>query len=252
MNERMRCAVRFGCRNYFKGAGVFLGAMVLISLFFGVLVPNLGGSGTSFFSGGGIMSAFFLFVLGIAGLRENLRMFLQNGVSRRTSFLAELTVLAVTAAALALLGEVLMSLLQVISRGSDRFFSADLYQLLYMQFDVKAVLSPGQHVISGLFNFCLFLAVGLFGEFFSALFWRLNKFWTIVVGVSIPVLCNAVPWGLYWLADRTPAVMEFFAAIAWFLGRSPWNVMALSLLCAAALAGINWLLLRRTQIKAAK
>lgn len=252
MKGRMGCAVRFGCQNYLKGAVIFVGVMVLVNLFFAVLIPNLEGSGTSFFSGGGIMSAFFLFVLGIAGLRENLRMCLQNGVSRLSAFLAELTVLAISAAVLALLGEVLVGGVQVLTQGSEQFFSADLYQMLYTPFDRSTVLSPGQHIISGLFNFCLFLAVALFGEFFSALFWRLNKFWTIVVGVSIPVLCNVVPWGLYWLADRTPVLMDFFGAAAAFLGRSSWNAMALSLLCAAALAGCNWLLLRNAYIKAAK
>lgn len=253
MSTRFGNAVRFGCRNYFKGAAVFGGAMLAVYAAFSGAIPFFPAGGRSVtFNGWGFASVFFLLVLGIVGLRENLRMFVQNGVSRRSAFLAELTAIAAVSAALAVYGQVLTGVVQLLSGGRETVFVADLYQLVYVGYAPGGVMTPGQLAVGGLLNLSLLLALGMLGEFFSALFWRLNKFWTVVAAIAIPVLLNGAAWGLYWLADRMPALMEAVGAMARWLLASPWNLMAASLLAAAALAGINWLLLRRAHIKAAK
>lgn len=252
MNTRFAPAVRFGCKMYLKGAALFVAIMLLLNVFFAVISAGVGGESTVIFSGWAMISVFFLFVVSIAGFRENQRVFVQNGVSRSTGFWAELTALAITAAALSLFGEVFIGTLQTLTQGSGQLFAADLYQMMYQGFDGVRTLTLGQHVVSGLLNFCLLLFAALFGQWYSALFWRLNKFWTVVVAISIVVGFNAGSWGLHRLYENVLAVTKAGETLVAFVASSPWNAMLLLLLIAAFFGGFNWLLFRNTYLKAAK
>lgn len=249
MNNRFYPAVRFGCKNDLKGVVLFAGIVLLINVAFQVLIPALQGDRFGTFTGIGALGGFFFLVQGIAGFREKLRIFLQNGVSRRTGFLADITTLAIASAALAVVGEVIMGLVQVLNRGSEGMYAGDLYQLIYREFEALEVLTLGQHVASGLFNFTLFLAVALFGEWFSVLFWRLSKFWTIAAGVLFVVGCNVVPYGLYQLSGSVPVIARAWESLVIFVLLSPWNAMLVFLLIAMFFAGFNWLLFRNTYLK---
>ena len=112
-------------------------------------------------------------------------------------------------------------------------------------------MSAGEHGASFLFSFGLMLAVGMLGQFFSLLYWRMNKFWTVAVSVGIPALANGVPWLLVWLGYED-AMVRAALGLAQFLADSLWNFLGAALLGAAALAAANWLLLRRMNIRSAK
>lgn len=255
MNMRLKPALRWDLRNYGKGAGVFLLVMVLLTVIFTALAVALGDEGYASFTGSAIAGTVFLLVMGIVGARENLRMLLQNGISRRTAFLAELAALALISLAVSGGLTLLTALTNRLPLGAFQLFAADLCQLLYWtgeNMEGLTSLSLGQQLISWLFGACLMLGLGLLGQFFSLLFWRLNKVWTVAAAVSIPVLLNLIPWGIYRLSLVWTAADRMISAFFEFLCASPWNVMLVSLLASAALTGINWLLLRRTNIQAAK
>ena len=66
------------------------------------------------------------------------------------------------------------------------------------------------------------------GQLCSALYWRLNKFWTILISVAVPLalIFGSVPL-LTWL-DTTSAgraAVEALAAFGRFLAASPWNAV---------------------------
>lgn len=255
MNMRLKPALRWDLKNYGKGAGVFLLIMCLLTVIFAVAAASSGAEGYASFTGSAISGTAFLLVLGIVCIRENLRMLLQNGISRRTAFLAELTALILTSFAVSGGLTLLTALAHGLPTGAFRLFAADLCQLIYWSGENGAgqgALSLGQQLISWLFGACLMLVLGLLGQMFSLLFWRLSKFWTVVAAVSIPLLLNLIPLGLYRLSVVWTAVNRTISAFFGFLGASPWNVMLVSLLASAILTGVSWLLLRRANIQAAK
>ena len=114
--------------------------------------------------------------------------------------------------------------------------------------------------IGGLARGAIFSAVvgwmlAALGQLCSALYWRLNKFWTILISVAVPLalIFGSVPL-LTWL-DTTSAgraAVEALAAFGRFLAASPWNAAAVLLAMGAAFFAVTWLLLRRAMIRPAK
>lgn len=241
MSIRFQPAFRYDLRNMMRGAGIYLLAMALIKVFFAVLTVQISGQGS--FSGIGFSSAAFALVMGIACVREDLRLLTQHGVTRRTAFLAELAALAVMAAGLAAAGALFIA-----AEGPG---ATDLYRLIYMETGLAGTLTIGQRAESFLINFGLMLLLGMLGQFGSLLFWRLNKFWTVVVAVGAPVLINLVPLTLAWLGlgdDAVRTMQVFFG----FLERSVANLLLVTAAVIGVLIALNWLLLRRLNIKGAK
>ena len=78
--------------------------MLLIPLVLWIMLATLGGNGSNF-NGYSLSVGVFGLVLGMVGIRENLRVLNQNGISRRTAFLAEIIAQA-AAAVLVSLGTV--------------------------------------------------------------------------------------------------------------------------------------------------
>ncbi|MFR3921742.1 MAG: hypothetical protein ACLTYN_06915 [Dysosmobacter welbionis] len=62
------------------------------------------------------------------------------------------------------------------------------------------------------------------GQFCSALYWRLNKFWTILISVTVPLVLifGSVPL-ISWLGTTSAgrAAVEALAAFGQFLAASP-------------------------------
>ena len=250
MRKHLMPALRYNLRDYFRSAGVFIGVIVLVMAFFTVQVSVNGNGDHMALSGMAIASSIFLFVLGVADCREKLRLLNQFGLSRNTAYQAELIALAVLAVAVAAALEVVTGLFQLFVGGSGWFYAGDLYQIIYLWGDKTLILTFGQHVTSVLFNACLTFLMAVLGQFFSLLFWRLSKRWAIAVGVSIPVLCNLIPWSIYRASALHPVFSRVSDAIVRFWSASAWNFMLTCLLLSAVIIGVNWLLLRRAIIRA--
>ena len=244
MKMNFKPVFRQELRNMLLGCAPFFGAMVVIT--FGSLLLAGRVSSEITFSGYGITAAICLFVFGVVQPRPCLRLCAQLGISRRTAFLGNLAATALTALALAVGGEALLAAGRALG-GSNVFF-ADLYQLFYVNASVEAqvALSFGQHLSSILLNTLLALMCYCGGMFFTYLFWRLNKFWTVVAALAIPVVLNLVPWLIY----RNPAAARVAGAFFGWLKASAWDLLLAFVLGAAALCAVCWLLVRRANIKA--
>ena len=81
------------------------------------------------FNGYSIAVGMFGLVLGMVGLRENQRVLNQNGVSRRSAFLADVAALAVAAVLVAAGVTVIMGAYQTVLGGQGRLLITDLYQV---------------------------------------------------------------------------------------------------------------------------
>lgn len=241
MIMKLKPAFRYQLIDYLKSSGVFFLVMVAVTTATLILAARV--SGTMSFSAFGFASVIFMFVMGIVAIRSNLRLCLQFGVSRRTGFAAALLATVCIALILSVAGELLMIAAQAVGHGLSNLTLWDTYQALFLG-SPEIPMSFGQHLGSALFNTALSVAACLFGMFFSLMFWRLNKFWTIAVAIAIPVFLNVVPWLLYRLGiDLTPLVN-------WMI-KAPGNFILVGLAVALFFTLINWLLLRRANIKAA-
>ena len=246
MKMNFKPAFRYQFSSFLKGSAVIY--LILIVVVAGFLIGTMSISTESAssisFTGFSITATIYLFVMGIVEIRNDLRLCLQYGVSRRTAFLSELTAVLAASAILAVAGELLTGLAQALAVNNTKLFVADLYQLIFVGADT-ASLTLSQHVLSALFNSSLMFAACVGGMFFSLTFWRLNKLWTIVVAISIPVLLNLIPNAISWLGiDLSPFVRWITSSVFCFV---------LFFMLLALLFGIiNWLLLRRANIREAK
>lgn len=246
MKMNFKPALRYQFPNILKGTAVFYLAIVLISSVIMVSSMSISDQSTTTvsFSAYGFAAAICLFVMGVTSIRSDLRLCLQFGVSRRTAFVSELLSTACVSAVLAAAGELMTGVSQMLTAGNPRYFTADLYQLLFLGTH-KMTLSFSQHIQSAMVNAGLMFAFCLAGMFFSLLFWRLNRLWTVVAAISIPLLINGVPILVY------KAGVDLRPFLSWLLS-SPFCFVLFWLLLAGLLCVINWLLLRRANVKAAK
>ena len=246
MKMNIKPAFRYQFGSFLKGSAVVYLVLMLIVIasMIGTMRISTDVSTSISFTGFCITATIFLFVMGIVNIRSDLRLCLQYGVSRRTAFVSELLAVLATAVILSAAGELMTGIAQTISADNSKLFISDLYQLIYVGADVPS-LTLSQHALSALFNTSLMFAACLGGMFFSLMFWRLNKVWTVIVAISIPVIINAVPI----LLDRLG--VDFVPFIRW-ISSSPFCFVAFFLLLAILLSIINWLLLRRANIREAK
>ena len=207
----------------------------------------------SSFNGYSMAVGMFGLILGMVGLRENQRVLNQNGVSRRSAFLADVAALAVAALLVAVGVSVIMGAYQAALGSADRLLITDLYQLIYEP--SSNGVNPGALVRGAVFSAVAGWMLAALGQFCSALYWRLNKFWTILVSVTVPlVLIFGSALLLTWL-DTTSAghaAVEALAVFGRFLAASPWNMAAVLLAMGAVFFAVTWLLLRRAMIRPAK
>lgn len=213
--------------------GVLLGFYVLFEILFVVAAvgEDVNGSTTN---GITAVTAVYVFVASLCSFKDNFGMSLQNGVSRRSTFLAPLP-----------------SRLMGIEMGS-----MSLMENLY--FSAAGAWQAGAfllHLCSAAFGFFMLLAAAGLGYLITTLFYRLNKLGKILVGAGVPVL---VFFGLpaLELLDQfisngavIKAVSGFFAVVFQFAFGQPQNTALTCLVLFAAMSGLSWLLMRRAVVK---
>ena len=253
MNARFGRALRYVAGNYLRSVGVLCLVMALIPPVMLAIAYFLGGrtASTTSFNGYSLAVGVFGLALGIVGLRENQRVLNQNGVSRRSAFLADMAALAAASALVAAGSTVIMGAYQAVLDGEGRVLITDIYQLLYE----PAGRSPGNLVRGAVLSTAMGWMLAALGQLCSALYWRLNRFWTVVLSAAMPLalIFGSVPL-INWMGSTSAgqAAARALAACGRFLMTSPWNLAAVLLVLGAAGFGLSWLLLRRANIRAAK
>lgn len=249
-------AFRFRFRESLKVVGTFYLVMILITAaltigYISFYVSSEDGSISGSFSAFAMASSCALFVTGICSVREDLRLCIQHGVSRITSFVSGLLAALLSCIILAASGELLTAVAQAVTADYENYFVSDLYQMLYA--DGKfASLSLGGHIVSIVFNFSMMASAYMAGMFISMVFYRLNKAWTIVVAVGAPVFVFAVLPILMQAAGSESFVSRMLAGLVDWILSSPWAWISFFIIGAVVLIILDWLLMRRAPIKAAQ
>lgn len=256
---KLKQSIYYQLWDYRNAILFYYGVVVALHLLMFLAFVIHGGHGAVYLSGG--ISAFtglFLFICGMCCLHEILPMSLQNGVSRKTMFLARLAVTGIVAAGMAVVDTFLCLAVDVSTLG--RLFWADdtsslflsVFGLAHSGFEDTAVAT----LLSIPYNFCLFVLVSALGYFLIVFFYRMPLRLRIVVAVCL--VATIGPGQL--LIKMVDALLLHNFLADWFapqlvypvmdvIESNPFLNMGVWLLSAAALSGLTWLLLRKTVVR---
>lgn len=124
-------------------------------------------------------TAIAIFVQMCVEFRSSMRFGIQNGRSRKTIIVNEILILVTVAAIYSLINLIVGLVSMQIPQGYIR------YTYVYR----SNLVGPAMFALAQfLFTFTAMMSLGAFGMFLSAMYWRLDKFWRIVVSVGVPGL----------------------------------------------------------------
>ncbi len=193
------------------------------------------------FSGYTIGAWVMMLVIGIVSIREDLRFLIQNGVGRRTAFLAQWISALELAALLAIGGQIFQFLATAVTKGMANVKIGELYSIMYAK--DAPTLTLWQH-LETFFLYLGFLVMAyMAGMFFSLMFYKLNKMLQVTVAVALPLLFfGGMPF--LWMHFSAP-----ITAVYRFAASSSWNLLLVFLIVTAGLGTINGLMTRRIPIR---
>ena len=201
---------------------IAIGSMITINASDGISITGIGGVGFVHF-----------LIMGIAGIRGDLRFFIQHGISRRTTFFSHFFGSLICSAALGLFCKV---------------FNLILYHLPGFAFSGSAFTIQGFFTSWMAYIFAFFMAWQV-GALISLIYYRLSKMQQIVFSVTaIAIIMLAVSGSirrLVGLSDDLGLIQTTVENIIHLAGMAVWLALLIGLLAAAG----NYILIRRVQIK---
>lgn len=222
---------------------------VITSTTNGVTSSTTSGSG---FYGLELATIVFLFVAGLNSFKEFFRMFIQNGVSRKTMFVTRIISIITLCTGMAVIDKIILLIGKFAASRSNRIHFDGLFEFIYGTRTAQ-ISSAQMHLESFLFNLCLYLAVITIGYFITIGFYRMNKIAKISVAIGVPmVLLNGLPLVdavlLHGVIGRT-FINTFLFAFGFKNGANPYYGMVSCLVIFAVFAGLSWLIMRKAVVK---
>lgn len=251
---KLKQSIRYQLADFIGPVIVYYGIVVAVHILF-FLIHNCVNANVMYLGGG--MSGFsmvFLFICGLCSFHDNLPMHLQNGVSRKTMYIAWLAVTGIVSAVMAAADTVLATLIDLLDLPIWGYGSANLFFTL---FDLDG-LAFGQTLVntlfSILFSFVLLALAMTLGYFIVVFFYRLPVKLRIVVGACAGFLLffglpgakildtNLLGEGLRaFFRQSLEPVLEF-------IWENPFALMGTWAVAAVVLSALSWLLMRRTAV----
>lgn len=192
-----------------------------------------------------ISSMIFIFVCGLNSFKEPFRMFLQNGLSRKTLFLSYICSLLSVTGVMAIVD----TSIGAIGHSLGSYQSA--FHEFYRQHFSAA--GPGQVFVVFALSLMLYTTSALAGYFIASLYYRMNKGLKLLVSIGVPVLLIIVlP-----IVDMGYANGVISRSIGEILllasgvkaGYNPLYPLGSCIILSSVLAGLTYLLQRRAVIK---
>lgn len=209
-------------------------------------------SSESLMQGFDLITVIFLFVMGLCSFKENFGMLLQNCVSRKTVFIGRIMTTLSIAFGMAVIDRVFMIICNLLFSRNGTAFVRDLYAAFYST-KIDNV-SEFTGLVSGFaLSFCLYLCILTLGYVITILFYRLGKGGKIALGVGVPVTYTILlPFvDSRFFHGKLGEMFEIFIDFAFGITAvKPQNLMISSLLLAAIVSILIWLLMRKAVLKA--
>lgn len=219
--------------------GIVLVMSVALSLLARYLISRYGrGSVDINFSGMTGITAFFLFIAGLNSYKSELLYFLQNGLSRKTLYIALLITGVVTGLVTGTL-DLLIDRLGEVTLSTMGFTITGISDLMM---PVSSVPVLSKLLAAATMNGMAFLI----GILLTTLFYRLNTAGKVIVPITLFALGMAWPILDYYTGGH---FSSFLAGINRFAGSGIPPYLLVNGIGFAIMAGVIWLLQRRAQIK---
>lgn len=192
-----------------------------------------------------ISSMIFIFVCGLNSFKEPFRMFLQNGLSRKTLFLSYLCSLLPVSGVMAIID----TSIGAIGRSLGSYQSA--FHEFYRQY--FPAVGPGQVFVGFALSLLLYTTSALTGYFITSLYYRMSKGLKLLVSIGVPVLLiivlPIVDMG-YANGVISRGLGEIFLLASGVkAGYNPLYPLGSCIILSSVLAGLTYLLQRRAVIK---
>ena len=200
-----------------------------------------------------IATMVFLFVIGLNSFREVFRMFVQNGISRKTMFFSQVIFTFILSVGMAFIDKWAVFLGSLSKKVNVNFTCTGFFELLYGQRYAGYTNRIPMHLEGFIFNICNYAALMMLGYFITILYYRMNKGQKVTVSVGVPVfLIVVLPILDSILFQRAVGKMIssiWRVAFGFSNGYNPYFGMVTGLFATAVFGGLSWLMIRKTSVK---
>lgn len=179
----MKSAVKYQFLEMKKSVVVYYAVIYAIYI---LLIVSLGlyvGGNTEGSNIGGMefSTIIFIFILGLNSFKESFRMFLQNGLSRKTlfkSFILSITLVSILMAFVDIFNALLVN---IISNYNS------MYLQIYGQRYSESTSVVAKYLEGFLWSVFIYIAFAMLGYFITILYYRMNKKLQLIVSIGVPV-----------------------------------------------------------------
>lgn len=184
----------------------------------------------------------FMFVLGIVTIREDMRIGIQNGASRNTSFLANVAAMVATSLLLSVSCILFYTVWNLLN---TRVVMIDFYAMMFLGNNL--ITTAGNMLMSAVMTFLFSLSFAAIGSFLSLMYWRLNKMgkWVVSLGIGAAFIL------LINVGASFASIGDAIARFARYILSAPWHMNGFFAALAVAFFVFGRLLVRRNSITAA-
>lgn len=243
---KLKKAIKYNLAVTSKSLIIFYSVIAAVYIFLAILFTLLDGvQGSSSME---IAALIFLFSLGVTFFSEYFKMYLQNGISRKTMFIGVGVSLLICAAIMGLL-DTLTGLF--LSRAG---ILTPLTRMLYAE--RIAGMSVVQSTIEVFFlNVMLYFFLAVLGYCIGIIFSKLSRLMRIVLPVGFMLLFTVVVLVDLNLTNGSilSAIGNFFMFISGFQNGGNINYLTVSCLCFSVIVfGVSWLMIRRVTVNESK
>lgn len=195
---------------------------------------------------GGIESAsmIFIFIAGLNSFKETFKMFLQNGLSRKTLFISFICSIIPISAAMALIDSVNGLIASLVIK----------YDPAYMQFYGKRYVGS----VNGIFKYAegflwyifAYAMLAMIGYFITVLYYRMNKGLKLLVSIGFPAFFFIILPMIDTEGRIFTGIGNFFS-FAWGYnnGCNPYFSMVTCTLISVLFGTLSYMLIKNAQVK---
>ena len=222
--------------------------IVHLGLFLTVSLDSSGGIG-----GMEMTTLIFMLVSGIVIYKESLSVSLQNGISRRTFFIASMLIF-ITISLIAACGDILINVLGNTYEKNYNMMYDSMYEQMFMrEFNDEWIINIpvlSDYPKMFMLNFAMYITMSVFGFLINAVLYRLIKALKIIIPIGIYIILQTltiiVPVIDYKFFDSK--VINAFTDFMGWLHESVSHVSVVLLCLAVIFSAVTFLFIRRVPL----
>lgn len=246
---KFNSALKYQMNGFKKPMIIYYAIIYLIVILAAVpelFLPHADIEGT--WSGMEMATMIFIFVCCLNSFKPSFKMFLANGVSRKTMFKSFITTIAIVVLVLTVIDSISSFIFSSVTNYNSMFYN--IYSARYTMASAVSFQVSIEGILWRIFSYA---AVGITGFFITVLYYRMDKPMKLLVSIGVPIFffmilpyidnmfCNGVIYD---------TIGYLIAKAGGFLdGYNPYIADLSNAIIFAVLSGLSYLLIRRATVK---